>query len=208
MTDLDLERLGDLWREEPDPKAIAELLRAAGAARRRALAGLLFDYALAALLLAACVTIIAVNPKLEVIAVGVLAIVLLVTSQVRQLQSRRLELKGLTGDTEKMLDQSIAQVEARVKQARSGLILFVPAFLVGLAFAAVSEDSRTSAFIFPALGHPLPHVMLMLLAVIVGGTLMVHLALTIRRGRREHARLLELRHSYGQEHEKTVSEGE
>src|SRR5690606_12347868 len=103
MTDLDLERLGTMWRQSPDPAEMENLRRSAAQVRKRARAAQRVD-AIAALLVSLVILFLVLsNPKIDTLAVGGGALLILLTSQIRSRRLRKAELEALTGTTEEML---------------------------------------------------------------------------------------------------------
>jgi hypothetical protein len=139
MTEIDLDRLGDVWRAQPDPAEIEQLRHAAEAVRRRARWGQLADFWLAMLVSGVILALVIVNPQLKTALVGGFIILYLLYSTVRQRRLRAIELTALTGSTERMLDQSIERAEAAAKRSRLSLIMSGPALLLGLGFAAALD---------------------------------------------------------------------
>lgn len=139
MSEIDLDRLGDVWRAQPDPAEIERLRHAAEAVRRRARWGQLADFWLAIIVACVILALVIANPQLKTALVGGFVIIYMLYSTVRQRRLRAVELKTLTGSTERMLDQSIEQAEATAKRSRMNLIMTGPALLLGLGFAAVLD---------------------------------------------------------------------
>ena len=201
MSDFDLDRLGDLWRAQPDAAEMAALQRSADAVARRARWGPLSDFALSALVSVAVVVLVWSNPTTRTALVGGAAILLMLSSHVRQRQLRKLELEALTGSSEQMLDQSIERVEATLKRNRLGLIGVVPGFLVGIAFAATLESERRSELL-ALLMEERTMTVLVAAAIVAGlGGLSIHFLHMTRRSRAELERLKALRDVYRREGE-------
>lgn len=139
MSEIDLDRLGDVWRAQPDPAEIERLRHAAEAVQRRARWGQLADFWLAILISAVILALVIANPQLKTSLVGGFVILYLLYSTVRQRRLRAIELQTLTGSTERMLDQSIERAEAAAKRSRFSLIMIGPGLLLGLGFAAVLD---------------------------------------------------------------------
>jgi len=201
VSDFDLDRLGDLWRAQPDAAEMAALQRAAAAVARRARWGQLADFALSALVSVAVVILVWSNPTTKTALVGGAAILLMLSSHVRQRQLRKLELEELAGSSEQMLDQSIERVEATIKRNRFGLIGVVPGFLVGIAFAATLESERRSELMAMLVANQLTTgiAAIAIVAGLVGLSIyFVHMA---RRNRAELERLKALRDDYRRERE-------
>jgi len=204
MTDLDLDRLGDVWRQQPDPAELERLRRTAATVSRRARVALIVDAGVAIVAAAVVVLLVLSNPKVQTFALGGAAILLLLGSNVRQRRLRRVELRSLSGGTEDMLDQSIERVETELKHNRVSLAAMGPVLLVGILFAGAAESRVAS--LFPAAGHlPMFRTLLVGLAVVIIAGAAVFLALAIRRGRRELERLRAMREAYRHERETTTS---
>ncbi|MGZ8282980.1 MAG: hypothetical protein ACXWUN_08535 [Allosphingosinicella sp.] len=201
MSDLDLDRLGDLWRQPPDPAELRELKRTAELVRSRARWSQVVD-AVAAIVVSGVVAILVFrNPETDTLLIGGGVILILLLSQIRQRKLRAAELQSLTGTTEQMLDQSIERVRATIKRARSGLIVAIPGVLLGVLFAYVVEGrsggelaARVAAY--PGLGTAIK---------VAGGValalMMAHLLRQLRRNQRELERLTQLREAFRQEEE-------
>lgn len=207
MTDLDLERLGSVWRQQPDPEELEELRRVAETARRRARWAQGVEV-LAAVVVAAVVLFLVVsNPDVDTGLIGGGAILLLLGSQIRQRRLRRIEIESLTGDAEKMLDQSIGRAEARLKRARFSLVALAPALLLGLAFGTLVKQRGGQELFADLLSGPWPRsVLLILVPVALLAAMAFHLLLSIRRGRDELARFTALRDAYRHERESSAAD--
>jgi succinate dehydrogenase/fumarate reductase cytochrome b subunit len=201
MNDLDLEGLGDIWRQRPDPKELDELKRAAEAVRRRAKWSQVVDVVAAIAVAGVVLFLVLSNPTADTLLVGGGAILILLVSQIRSRRLRQQELRSLSGSVEQMLDQSIERVQATLRRARSGLIFLVPALLVGYFVAYVVE--RRSGTEISERFNAQPELSTIILVVaglaIAGG--FVQVVRTLRKSRRELERLKVLRDSYRQEQE-------
>jgi hypothetical protein len=196
--DFDLERLGDVWRQQPDPKELEELRRTAETVRRRARWAQVVDVAAAVLVAGVVLLLVVSNPKLDTLVVGGAAILVLLLGQQRQRRLRQEELRGLTGTSEQMLDQSIARIRTALKYNRFSLIAMGPAFLVGWLVA--SSAGRGGGSILASLGdNAWLRAGWVAGAVCVMLALAVFLALKVRRQSRELARLVALRQNYREE---------
>ena len=107
MTDLDLDRLGDVWRQQPDPAELERLRRTAAAVSRRARFFQIVDVVGAVVAAGAVILVVLLNPATETVALGSAAILLLLVSHVRLRKLRQVELRSLAGSAEDMLAQSI-----------------------------------------------------------------------------------------------------
>lgn len=201
MTDFDLDRLGDLWRAQPDPAEMERLQRSADAAARRARWGHLSDLALAALVSLAVILLVWSNPTVKTGLLGGAAILLMLSSTIRQRQLRKAELGELAGSSEQMLDQSIQRVEATLKRIRFGLVGVGPGFLVGIVIAASSNSGAGNALI-ARLRDSGPIAALAATAIVAGLiALSLYFLNMVRRNRAELARLTTLREAYRRETE-------
>ncbi|MBX3562366.1 MAG: hypothetical protein KF780_11205 [Sphingomonas sp.] len=201
MTDFDLERLGDMWRQEPDPAEMEALRRTAETVARRARRAQTMDVGLAIVVSMVVMTLALSNPEPETLLVGAAAIGLMLYSSIRQRHLRKLELMTLTGSAEEMLDQSIARLRATVKRTRLGLIGTIPAMSVGIGFGAMLDRGPGSGLIARFASEPwLPiGVALASIAIIAAG--FVHYIRTMRRDRNELDRLVTLREAFREEQE-------
>jgi hypothetical protein len=199
MSDFDLDRLGDVWRQQPDPAEMARLQRTAIAVARRARLSAILDICVAVAVAAVVILLVIANPKPQTLVMGSAAILVLLGSNIRLRRLRQVELKGLTGTTEDMLDQSIARVETTLRHHKFTLYgtppLFLATWLGFTAFAAPSHDSILVGL------RELPGLRPLLfdasIAAMVG--LGIYLLVSIRRGRRELNRLNAMRDAYRQE---------
>ena len=201
MTDFDLDRLGEVWRAQPDPAEMAALQRSAETVRRRARMSQVAEAA-AALVVSGIVIALAIsNPRVESLVIGTAGILLMLVSGMRQRQLRRLELKSLTGSTEEMLDQSIARVEATLKRNRLSLISFLPGLAIGISFAAALDGDGRGLDIGSRTDLPFiaPVTMAVSIAALAG--LLYYLFQQRRDAKRELSRLQALREAYRQESE-------
>ena len=202
MSDFDLDRLGDVWRQQPDAEELERLRRSAAAVARRARLAQFVDIAAALAVSAVVVLLVASNPKTDTILIGAAAILVLLGSNIRLRKLRRVELSNLTGSTEDMLDQSIDRVETTIRHHRFALIGVLPAFVVGSLVVVLTRGYLR----VPALQSPSPlRVTWVLLAValVVGGVIVSFRA--VKRGRRELGRLQAMRDAYRREQESAGS---
>ncbi|MDQ4087400.1 MAG: hypothetical protein M3177_05255 [Pseudomonadota bacterium] len=206
MTDLDLERLGDVWRQPLEPGEVENLKRTAELVRRQARWAQLVDL-IAALAVAGVVLFLVVsNPRPDTAIVGGGAIVLLLYGHYRRRRLRQEELRGLAGSPEQMLDDSIARVEATLKRTRFGLVTFAPAVLVGIIFAHLVDQGSAGEFLPDIASRP----GLGTVVVAVAGASLIamafHLLRSIRRATQELQRLTALRDAYRKEGEFDLAE--
>lgn len=200
MNDFDLDRLGDVWRQQPDPAELESLRRAAEAVRRRARWSQVIDIA-AGLVVAGVVLFLALsNPRKDTLVVGAAAIVVLLYSLFRQRRLREAELRGLTGSAEEMLDQSIGRVQATLKRAKFGAVMLPAGLIFGLAFGYLI-DRGSSGGISWYHGHP--GLSAAALALACGSLAVATLFLfrSMKKNRQELERLIGLREAYQKEGE-------
>jgi hypothetical protein len=204
MTDLDLDRLGDVWRQQPDAAEMERLQRSAAAVSRRARLAQVVDIGAALALAAVVILLVLSNPKIGTLLVGGFAILLLLGSNVRLRNLRQVELKSLSGSTEDMLDQTIERIETTLKHNRLSLIAGGPALLIGLLVSSTADRDGVGS-LFPMLREiPLSRPLWIGLAVVVLVVAALVIAVGIRRGRRELERLRTMREAYRHEHESTT----
>jgi hypothetical protein len=201
VSDFDLDRLGSLWRTEPEAEEMRELKRSADLARRKARWLMILDYALAGVTIGAVLLILAVNPKPEALLVGGAAVFVMITSLLRRRRLRRFELQGLVGDTESMLESSIVRIEATVKRAKSGLMVIGPSIFLGLLFGFIVDKGGGGAALPTIEGDAWRGVVVRGLFIFIVVATIAQLVLSIRRSRAELNRLIRLREAFRQEHE-------
>lgn len=203
MTEIDFDRLGDVWREQLDPAEMARLQRTAADVAKRARFAHFVDIGAAIVVGAVVILLVFTNPRAETVLMGSAAIFALLGSNIRQRKLRQVELKSLTGGTEEMLEQSIERVETTLRHNRFSLIALGPFILIGFLFASTS---RGGSALVPALRDGLTVRVLWIgltIAAIAG--IALFLVRAIRRTRRELERLHAMRDSYRQERESTTS---
>lgn len=201
MNDFDLDRLGDVWRQQPDPAELESLRRAAEAVRRRARWSQLIDVA-AGLIVAGLVLFLALsNPRKDTLVVGGVAIVVLLYSLIRQRRLREEELRGLTGSAEEMLDQSIVRVQATLKRAKFGAIMMPAGLIFGLAFGYLTDRGSSGGPM--SWYHGQPGLAATVLALACGSLAVATLFLfrSMKKSRQELERLTRLREAYQEEGE-------
>ena len=199
MSDFDLDRLGDVWRQQPDPAEMERLQKSAAAVARRARLAQVADIVVAVAVAAVVVFLVASNPKPGTVLIGSAAILVLLFSNIRLRKVRRIELEHLAGGTEEMLDQSINRVETAVRHHRFGLIGVGPAVLIGVLVAnglqgrevlSIPPDSWLRGMLVP-------------LGILVPLGLAAFSLRAMRRSGRELERLRALRETYRREREST-----
>ena len=202
MTDFDLDRLGDVWRQRPTPEELESLRRTADQVSRKARWAQLLDVGAAVLIAAGILVMVIAHPAVETTIFGAAAILILLVGQIRQRRFRSIELRALTGGTEEMIDQSIERVEASLKRARFSLIVLGPGLAVGWLLARA---------VYGRAGRPLTETLsgegrlgLLLIGVVMLVVLGFHIARVIVLGRKEREELIKLREAYRKERESTV----
>jgi hypothetical protein len=204
MTDFDLDRLGDVWREQPDPAEMERLQRSAAAVSRRARFSRVIDIVAAVAVAAVVILLVLSNPKIGTFVIGGAAILVLLGSNIRQRNLRQVELRSLTGSTEDMLDQTIDRIETTLKHNRLSLIAGGPGMLLGLMVASTADRDGVGS-LFPVLRDiPLSRALWIGLALLIFAIAAMIVAFGIRRGRRELERLRAMREAYRHEHESTT----
>lgn len=199
MSDFDLDRLGDVWRQQPDPEELDRLQRSAAAVARRARLSQITDIGVALAVSAVVIFFVASSPKLDTALIGAAALLVMLSSSMRLRRLRQVELRNLTGSTEDMLDQTIHRVETGLRYRRFSLIAVGPALLAGVLLPAFAQGRLP----FPA-QTMLFRVLLVLLGVLLvaAGTALALRA--ARRGKKELERLRAMRETYRRERESTV----
>jgi hypothetical protein len=199
MSDFDLDRLGDVWRQQPDPAEMERLQRTAIAVARRARLAAIVDICAAVAVAAVVVILVIANPKTQTVVMGSAAILVLLGSNIRLRKVRRVELMGLTGTTEDMLDQSIIRIETTLRNHKftfwaTPLVLFSS----WLGFAATFGPRKS--LILGRLGD-LPGFKPLLLGTAIAAVagLGIFLIVQIRRGGHELNRLKAMRAAYREE---------
>ena len=200
MSDFDLDRLGDVWRRQPDPAEMEKLQRTAAAVSRRARLGQIVDIGAAVAVAGVVVLLVLNNPQLNTFVLGAAAILILLFSVFRQRQLRAAELRGLTGSTEEMLDQSIERVLATRKRNLFGTISMVPGLAIGYFFAsAVFPQSGNQRFATMIANSGSGRFVFLAAIVAILLATLVWLIRSIRASDRELERLRALRDAFARE---------
>jgi TRAP-type mannitol/chloroaromatic compound transport system permease large subunit len=202
MTDFDLDRLGDVWRQQPDPAEMERLQKSAADVARRARVTQVTDIVVALVVAGVVIFLVASNPKPGTIALGAAAILVLLFSNIRLRRVRRIELQHLTGGTEEMLDQSVIRMETTLRYRWFTLAAAGPALLIGMMMGAGSGGSNRLVALFPRLGEIMKHRFL--LEGMVAAIIVIVGLLTLRsivRAKRELQRLKSMREAYRRERE-------
>jgi Flp pilus assembly protein TadB len=205
MSEFDLERLGDVWRQQPDPAEMERLQRTAAMVSRRARWAQAVDVGAAIIVSGIVILLISKNPTKGTFLVGAAAILVLIHSNLRQRRLRQVELRSLTGGTEEMLDQSIERVETTRKRNRLSAIMLPPGLAIGMLFAYfVAPDSGKQ--ILPTVIADSGMRPLFWLAVFALLATVLFLVRSMRSTGRELGRLRTLRDAYRREDQISQSE--
>ena len=200
MSDFDLDRLGDVWRQQPDAEEMERLKKSAAAVASRARRAQVVDVAAALLVAGAVIFLVAANPKPGTFLMGGAAILVLLTGNIRLRRVRQIELRSLTGNTEEMLDQSINRAETTARYQRFSALAIAPAAAAGLLLSWVSQDRQL--VLAPQPGYPLRiHWVVLGVAVLAGA--IVYALRAMKRAKLELERLRAMREAYRREHDST-----
>lgn len=205
MSDFDLERLGDVWRQQPDPAEMERLQRTAAMVARRARWAQSVDVGAALLVSGVVILLVSTNPNFGTFLMGAAAIVVLLYSNLRQRRLRQVELRSLTGGTEEMLDQSIERVETTRKRNRLSAITLGPAFAVGMLFAHFVGQGSGRQYLPAVIADSELRPLLWLAIFALLGAVYLLLR-SIRSAGRELGRLTALRDAYRREDQISQSE--
>jgi len=203
MSDFDLDRLGDVWRQQPDAAELERLRRTAVKVARRARWGRIVDIVATVAITSVVLLLVWSNPQKNTIVVGLATIVLLLLGQRRQRRLRQVELRNLTGDTEEMIAQSIERIETTIRHNRLTLIGLGPIVLLAMIFAATT-DRGSDAVLASLRDQPWFRFVWYGVWIAAVAGFVVFTLLAIRRGRREVERLTAMRDSYHQERKSAV----
>ena len=198
MTDLDLERLGDLWRQRPTAEELESLRRSAETARRKAKRDQRLDLIVAVAVAGIVLLLVAFNPSVDIMMAGGAAILILLISQSRVRRLRREELKSLTGSTQEMLDQSVARAKAAHKRTRFQFYAVIPSFILGLGIAALVER-RSDEFYGRLLDEIGLALWMTAAGLLVISALLFVFGRASRRSKEEMERLVELHSAFRSE---------
>ncbi len=200
MSDFDLDRLGDVWRQQPDPAEMERLQKSAAAVAARARRAQVVDVAAALLVSGVVIFLVAANPKPGTFLMGAAVIVILLAGNIRLRRVREIELRNLTGSTEEMLDQSINRMETTARYQRFVALGIAPAAAMGALVAWAAQGRQ----LVPALqsGSPLRILWVVLgVAVLAGG--IVYALRAMKRAKLELERLRAMREAYRRERDST-----
>jgi hypothetical protein len=199
VSEIDLDRLGDVWRAQPDPTEIERLRRSAEAVRRSARFGQLADLWLALVVSGVVLALILSNPNIETGLFGGAAILFMLISTVRQRRLRALELATLSGSTEHMLDQSILRAQATAKRARFSLLLSPLGIPIGIGFGATLDRGPGSGLLERLASQPLVAGAVAIAILAVVAVIGVNLIRARRQALDELEQLIRLRQAYEEE---------
>lgn len=199
MSEFDLDRLGDVWRAQPDPAEIERLRRSAEAVQRRTRFGQFADIGLAIIVSVAVLALIISNARIETALAGGAAILLILFTMVRQRRLRALELATLDGSTEHMLDQSIERTQATIRRARFNLLTTPLGLPLGIAFGAALDRGQGSGMYQRVASEPLIATLISVVLLVAAGSICIYLIRVGARARQELERLIRLRSAYDAE---------
>lgn len=204
MTEIDLDRLGDVWRQQPDPAEIKELLRSAGKVRRRAQFSLIVDAVGAVVAIMVVVALVILNPRSEFLALGGATLFVLLVGNIRLRKLRQVELRSLTGSAEDMIEQSIERIEKTINYQRLCLFAILPVLIAGYTAASLLVDHSGGGLLDFVFGSA-PAVRVLWVGAGIGAMagLTFLLAASLRRNRRELGKLCAMREAYREEREST-----
>lgn len=204
MSDFDLDRLGDVWRQQPDPAEMDRLQRAATAIARRARWGQVVDVVAALAVSVVVLFLVLANPDKNTIVVGAGTVLLLLFSQRRQRRLREIELLSLTGTAEDMIEQSIARIRATLKRTRLSLLLLGPGILLGLLFAHLAQSGAERSLVLGMEVAPWLRSLIRYGAPILVAIIAYGFYRTDRNARQELKHLVLLQEAYRKEREGTA----
>ena len=198
MSDLDLDRLGDVWRQQPDPAELERLRRTALKVARRARWGRFVDLIATVTVASVVLLLILRNPQQNTVLAGTATILLLLLSHRRQERLRRIELKSLSGGTEEMIAQSIDRIEATTRHHRFTLMGIVPALALVVLFSS-TISAQVGMILAPFRETSWFRPVWVGAWLAIGAAAIAFAVLSLRRGRRELARLRAMQDSYEEE---------
>jgi len=204
MSDFDLERLGDVWRQQPDPAEMERLQRTAAMVSRRARWANVVDIGAAVIVSGVVILLVLANPSNETVLMGAAAILVLLVGQMRQRQLRLVELRALAGGTENMLEQSVARIEATLKRTRFSLFAMAPGILLGWIFMNAVTHEPVRKFLPDSFDTPFVRYFWIGGFLVLVAACALYLMFAIRRGKRELERLGKMRDAYREERESTT----
>lgn len=205
MTDFDLDKLGELWRKEPDADEMRALQRSAERVMHRAKLAQIMDTVLTGLAAGIVLMLVAYNPSVRTAVVGMAAILIMLWTQIHRRRLRQWELQSLASDPQTMIERSILRLQATLKRTFLGLLFIGPATILGVFFAFTVEQAGQQQSLW--LREAEPEVRKAVIAAGIGmlGGVVVHAIRTLIRGRRELARLVNLRDAYRAEQQDSSS---
>jgi hypothetical protein len=203
MTEFDLDRLGSLWRQDPEPAEIERLRQSARKVSRRARLAQAADAAGTLAVSVSLIIIALVNRRADATAVIGTIIAFLFYSSLRNRKLRELEVKAATGSTQEMLDQAIARGEGVLKRIRANLVASIIALpLMGLLLLTLEHGpGRNLARRYFEHSH-IPLVVDFVILVLVGW-IVVQTLVTVRNTRREVRQLRALREAFQTEEDES-----
>jgi len=204
MSEIDLDRLGDLWRAPPDPAELEQIRRSAEAVQRRARLGQVTDFLLAGVVSAIVIALMLSNPRRDTAILGSAAILAMLIGTIRQRRLRQEELRTLSGSTQQMLNQTVARLQSTVKRARLNLIGAGPAVLIGIAFGWTLDSGSGSPLLTRFSNAPLSLLPVGVAIIVIFAIAMVHFARALRRAQVELREITRLRDDFQSEADRTA----
>ena len=203
MSEIDLDRLGDLWRAPPGPAELERIRRSAEAVRRSAWLGQFTDFWMAAVVSGVVIALVISNPRLDTAALGGAAILAMLIGTIRQRRLRQAELLTLAGSTDQMLNQTVARLQSTVKRARLNLIGAAPAVLIGIAFGWTLDSGAGSPLLTRFSNAPLSSLLVGLAIIFMFAAALVHFVRALRRAQAELREIARLRDVFQSETDRT-----
>ncbi len=203
MSDFDLDRLGELWRQDPEPAEVERLRRAAARVSRRARMAQLADTIGAIIVSASLVAVTTINHEPRTILIVTAALLLILFTFVRNRKLREAEIRMLSGTTEEMLDQSIERARTTRKRMRFNLVSVPVAIVIYSVLISLGRGTENS--ILRARLHLSEDMIFVgaIMLVLVAGLLTVGYARTFIRSRIELGWLERLRDAYRRERDES-----
>jgi hypothetical protein len=198
MSDFDLDRLGEMWRQDPEPAEIEHLRATARTVSRRARMAQFVDTVGAFVVGMALVALVIVSQSPKTFVAVSAALLLMAFSVINNRKLREAEIRMLTGTTEEMIDQSIERLVSKRKRMRFNTLSMPFVLPIGIWLIASRDrgyGSFEAAFAEDAM---LRFALITLVLVCLLGPPLLY-ARPYLRSRREQAQLELLREAYRRE---------
>jgi len=199
MTDLDLEHLGDVWRQNPDPAELERLQRTAETVLRRARWSEAVDAVAALVVSGVVLLLVAGNPEIDTMIVGGAAVLVLLAGHIRSRRLRQEELRSLSGSAEQMLNRSVARLQSKIKRTRYQLLCLLPGFGIGIAIAYFADEGAGQQIFNRLIANTREAGLLFIGGLVAVAAMFLYLLRNLRAERKELDRLTTLRRSYDEE---------